>query len=72
MKKNDVLIEQRSERGILFRRRLRSYRIGFFSVLGALALSEIQLDLSDQIGKKIKFQLNPSSQSVVNQSKDCK
>lgn len=72
MKPNSVLVDHRSQRAELFRRRFRSYRIGFFSFLGMLALSEIQLDLSDQIGKKIKFHLNPTSQQVDNQSKDCK
>jgi hypothetical protein len=71
MKPNYELIERRSERAELVRRRFRSYRIGFFSVLGMLALSEIQLDLSDQIGKKVKFHLNPTQQ-VINQSNDCK
>lgn len=72
MKLNYVPIEQRSERSELIRRRFRSYRIGFFSVLGMLAVSEIEFDLSDQIGQKIKFQLNPSTHQIDNQSKDCK
>jgi len=72
MKLNYVPVEQRSERAERFRKRFQQYKVGFFSVLGMLALSEIQLDLSDQIGKKVRFHLNPTSQEVHNQSKDCK
>lgn len=74
MKENDVLIERRSQRAERFRKvadSCRRYRIGFFSVLGMLVASEMELDLSNQIGEKVKFHLNPDH-TVVNQSKDCK
>jgi hypothetical protein len=74
MRDNSLPIERRSQRALHFRRvaaSVRKYKIGFFSCLAMLIASEVQFDLSDQVGEKVKFHLNPSSNSS-NQSKDCK
>jgi hypothetical protein len=70
MKLNSEPINSRSERGERFRRAIRSYRIGFFSVLGILVASELELDLYDQLGSRVRLRLNPDQE--VNQSIDCR
>lgn len=74
MKPNDVLEERRSQRAERFRKvanSCRKYKIGFFTCLALLIGAEIDLDLSNQVGERIKFKLNPTEHGS-NQSKDCK
>jgi len=69
MKLNYEPVNIRSERAVQFRRRFRSYKIGFFSLIAILAATELEFDLSNQIGSRVRLRLN-SGQSV-NQSLDC-
>jgi len=72
MKLNDVSVDQRSQRAERFRRIMRAYKVGFYSFLTLLALSEIQFDLSSQFGHTVRFYLNPTSTQTDNQPKGCK
>lgn len=68
MKNNYGSVNRRSTRAESFRAACSRYRIGFFACLTTLILSEIDLDLSNQIGERIKFHLNPSADTVHNQA----
>ncbi|DAD51940.1 hypothetical protein QIL54_gp2 [ssRNA phage Esthiorhiza.2_6] len=78
MKTTTVPVDRRSQRAEKFRKvadfyksRTRVYKIGFLSVLSMLILSEIDFDLSEPLGKRVKFHLNPSHETL-NQEKSCK
>lgn len=71
MSTNSGGIERRSPRSERYRMLFRTYRAGFVSVLSLIILSEIELDLSNQIGERVRFRLNPSAE-VQNQTKVCK
>jgi hypothetical protein len=68
MKKNFEPVDRRSQRAASFRAACARYRVGFFACLGTLILSEIDLDLSNQIGERVKFHLNPSAYTASNQA----